>query len=185
MDKTDQADKISDHSRQRISYLYPSMRSKVYRVIADINRITGKNLQVAQGLRSIDEQLELFKEGRELKDGKWVVVDFMKIKTNSPPGMSFHNFGLAWDACFCGEDPYLIRESKNTRNYLWAQYGRIGKAHGFEWSGDWHPLHGLAEVGHLQMRFGLTITQLMEIYSNHGSVAKVWSYLDKVLEKKL
>lgn len=43
---------------------------------------TGKYLELTCVQRPITEQFELFKKGREVKDGKWVVVDHTQVVTN-------------------------------------------------------------------------------------------------------
>ena len=45
-------------------------------------------MKVICGTRTYDEQAELYAQGRT-KPGPKV--------TNSPPGYSWHNFGVAWD----------------------------------------------------------------------------------------
>lgn len=44
----------------------------------------------------------------------------------------------------------------------WDKIGDIGKAHGFEWGGDWT---SIVDKPHFQMDYGYTIGQLLEMYN--------------------
>lgn len=92
--------------------------------------LAGINLRVTHTLRTLDEQLHLFAKGRALKNGVWVVTDAQQIVTRAKPGTSPHNFGLAFDVCFAGADPYPDEDDPR-----WTLLGKIGESLGLDWGG--------------------------------------------------
>lgn len=92
--KAKQAAQIRDFkvSQPRIDQLHPAVRSEVKAVIIEIEKGLPENIaiRIAQGYRSIEEQNEIFAQGRT-KPGK--------IVSKAPGGKSLHNFGLAIDVC--------------------------------------------------------------------------------------
>ncbi|MFP3637325.1 M15 family metallopeptidase, partial [Bacillus sp. SIMBA_033] len=76
--------------RQRISKLHPSIREEIVKIISECNaNLKGRaQVRIAQGLRTIEEQNNLYAIGRT-KPGRKV--------TNAKGGQSIHNHGLAVD----------------------------------------------------------------------------------------
>ena len=83
----------------------------------------GITIKVIAGLRTYEEQNELFAQGRT-KPGR--------IVTNARGGFSNHNFGIAFDvgvfegANYLGESPKLPKA-----------VGALGMDLGLEWGGNW------------------------------------------------
>lgn len=100
------------------------------------------HIRVTQGRRTMDEQLHLWRKGRELRNGVWVVVDPLKVVTRAKPGTSPHNYGLAFDVCFEGADPYLDAGKKERKGRLhptWFELGQLGESLGLSWGGPLGP----------------------------------------------
>ena len=95
-------------------------------------------LRLIQGLRTFDEQNDLYAQGRT-KSGKKV--------TNAKGGQSYHNYGLAVDVA-------PIENGEINWNGDWNKIGKIGMQHGFEWGGNFH---SIKDKPHFQMTFGLKL----------------------------
>lgn len=171
-------DPVSEVSRARIQRLYPGLRPLVYRTMQDVLARSQRAINVAQGLRTFDEQLVIYSEGRQLQGDVWKVVAPSRILTNSKPGLSWHCYGLAFDISWVGTDPYL--EHDNASDDLWRLAGDCGEAHGFSWGGRHvRLLNGVFDRPHFDMAFGLTIAQALELFQ-HGGLPAVWAFIDKV-----
>lgn len=98
--------------------------------------IIGKPIRITEGLRTNERQTELYRQGRETPG---------KIVTNAKAGESLHNYGVAFDVVFV-----------NT-GYEgdWETLGKIGRALGLEWGGDFK---GLVDKPHFEMKLGKTLS---------------------------
>lgn len=92
------------------------------------------DIRVVQGFRTFAEQQRLFDQGRSLPG---------KIVTNSRPGYSWHNYGLAFDVGLFDKSGSYIDESS-----LYTKLGPIGEAVGLVWGGRWHHV----DLPHYQLR---------------------------------
>lgn len=173
------SDGVTQVSRDRIIELYPGIQDLAYRVVNGVYTSTRRKLNIAQGLRSFENQLSIYGQGRELQNGIWVVTDPGKVVTNAKPGLSWHCYGLAFDVSWAGADPYLKALSEGERGVLWDAYAAIGKGIGFKWGGDFHLINGVNDLPHLEMTYGLTITQAVELYEK-GGIKSVWAFCDQV-----
>lgn len=172
-----------ERSQKVLATVYPDVVVRITRVEQDMLRIHNLQLRATQGLRDMVLQQQLYAQGRELKDGVWVVANKKLVVTNSPPGYSWHQFAFAVDCCFAGPDPYLDKVSKERREFIWKEYGRIAKAHGLVWGGDWNG-NGLTDANdwdrpHVQQVYGLRLQDVRELYKS-GGMAAVWAAADKV-----
>lgn len=116
----------------------------------------GLIVRVAQTLRTWEEQDALYQQGRSLPG---------KVVTKAKPGSSFHNYGLAFDVCFVGRDPYLEQMEKvnKARAYMaWDNLGMIGKKLGLSWGGDFKTIK---DRPHFEIK-GLTISEAKELWPN-------------------
>ena len=114
----------------------------------------GYDVQVLDGTRTFAEQDGLYAQGRT-KPGKKV--------TNARGGQSNHNYGIAWDIGLFKDGDYL-EESP-----LYRKVGKIGKAFGLEWGGDWkNPV----DEPHYQIRVGVSVAGLLEIVRQNGGDIK-------------
>lgn len=121
-----------DRTIRNINRLHPKIRANAFRFVADARR-QGINLIVTSSLRTIEEQNELYKQGRSKPGG---------IVTNAKGGTSYHNYGLAIDVV-------EIRDGKAIWNGDWDKIAKIGKANGFEWGGDFK---SFVDRPHFQLR---------------------------------
>lgn len=157
-----------------LDVLYPPFADKLVRfnkLIAD-NNIGAYPYET---LRTFEQQLEYYKQGRELKNGVWVIVDAKKIVTKSMPGTSWHNFGVAVDYVFDGDKSKQgIQWSWNDK-LPWKELGRLGQMVGLEWAGTWL---NFPEMPHFQCKYGLKVNQAYEVLVNEGLPA-VWKLFDK------
>ena len=104
----------------------------------------GIELLVTSTYRDNFSQAALYAQGRTAPG---------RIVTNARAGQSFHNYRCAVDVV-----PLLhgkpVWDSKNS---IWQDVGRIGKAAGLEWAGDWQRFK---EYPHFQYTGGVTLAQL-------------------------
>jgi hypothetical protein len=152
-------------TEKRLKLVVPEIAILWRRVADTMWAIHKVQLKVACGYRSFAEQWKVYGQGR-VKDraGNWIICDIRQVVSYALPGQSYHQYGLGIDSCFAGADPYLERINKKDAALLWAEYGRICKAQGLEWGGDWkHP-----DRPHCQLTFDLSLNDLQIIYENSG-----------------
>ncbi|MCM3446215.1 M15 family metallopeptidase [Bacillus velezensis] len=103
----------------------------------------GITVVITEGFRSIEEQNELYRQGRSKKGN---------IVTYAKGGESYHNYGLAIDFALQKKDGSLIWDMTydGNRNGTpdWLEVVSIAKTLGFDWGGDWR---GFKDYPHLQM----------------------------------
>jgi len=83
----------------------------------------GIPLVITSGFRSSDAQARLYAQGRTTPG---------RIVTHAKPGVSWHNYGLAFDVA-------VLKDGKATwpnDRALWNRIGAIGKLVGLTWGGD-------------------------------------------------
>jgi peptidoglycan L-alanyl-D-glutamate endopeptidase CwlK len=134
---------IDERSAKNIATLHPSLQPLATKLIetAVAQGITAK---VISGLRSYQEQNELYAQGRT-KPGK--------IVTKAKGGQSWHNFGTAFDiGIFSDDGKKYYGESPHYKTC-----GKIGESIGLEWGGAWK---SFKDEPHFQLKLGLTISQL-------------------------
>jgi len=126
-----------------LSDLLPPVKSRAEKMIKDCYA-AGIDLLVTSTYRDNVSQEALYAQGRT-KPGK--------IVTNARAGQSFHNYRCAVDVV-----PLLHGKPVwDAKNSIWQDVGRIGKAAGLEWAGDWKRFK---EYPHFQYTGGLTLAQL-------------------------
>lgn len=134
-------DKISD---ERISKLHPSIQVLVAKFINEVQTKLGITLRVTQGLRTFEEQNEIYAKGRTAPG---------QIVSNAKGGFSYHNYGLAID----------VAEIKNGQviwDTQWHKIAPIAKSLGFEWGGDFKKL---VDKPHFQYTYGYSINELLAL----------------------
>ena len=110
-------DKISS---ERIAKLHVCMRDRITRFINAIEAL-GLTPRISQGLRTIQEQNELYAQGRTKKGN---------IVTNAKGGESWHNFGVAIDLCFINTDGSIDFNVPD-------RVGNMAKEFKLEWGAKW------------------------------------------------
>jgi len=127
------SDKVDNRSEKVIATLLPevqpSARALVTKAAAD-----GITIKVISGLRTYDEQNDLYAQGRT-KPGR--------IVTNARGGHSNHNFGIAFDVGVFEGGQYLDESPK------YKAVGVLGMDLGLEWGGNWKTIQ---DEPHFQLR---------------------------------
>jgi len=128
-------------SEERISTLHPRVAAMA-RDLVKRSSAEGMPIVVTQALRTLDEQAKLYAQGRTAPGA---------IVTNSPPGKSWHNFGLAFDIAPLDAtgQPHWPNDDA-----LWQKLGAIGKSLGLKWGGEFK---SFPDRPHFEFHPGLTI----------------------------
>lgn len=115
-------DAVDLRSETNIVTLHYNLKPLARRLIQQAVE-NGMPFQITSGTRTYEEQDQLYAQGRT-KPGR--------IVTDARAGYSSHNHGLAFDVTlFDGKTP--VWESP-----LYARLGKLGKAIGLSWGGDWN-----------------------------------------------
>ena len=140
-------------SEEKIATLIPRAREAARQWLARC-LAEGINVKVICGLRTYQEQDELYAQGR-IKPGPKV--------TNARAGFSWHNFGVAWD--FVVFDAHGQPQWDSTQM---KRCGEIGEELGLEWGGRWTSPQ---DTPHLQLKTGLTLAEARQRVKEGKSVA--------------
>lgn len=127
----------------RVEDLRPEVQEMALQFLQECAR-RGLLLRITSTLRTFDEQRSLYAQGRTAPG---------PVVTAAPPGYSYHNFGLAFDVCQIGHDPFPESEG------FWDRLGDIGESLGLAWGGRWkHPdrphfeWHGAGTLADLRVK---------------------------------
>ena len=154
---------LDQASLDMMKMLYPGFRDDLLNVLNIIAQTTNINLRLTCGFRNISEQQKIYNQGRTSPG---------KIVTNAEPFQTFHNYGLAADFCFRGNDPYLDI-SKNAQN-IWQQVGLIAANNNLTWGGTFK----FQDKPHLENNYGLYWENCQSMVEENG-LATLWAFLDK------
>jgi len=133
-------------SLQRAQLLHPAIRQQVIDTITEIESKSQFVVRIVQGLRTVEEQDDLYAQGRT-KPGP--------IVTKAKGGSSFHNYGLAIDFAllYDGKLSWDLNTDFDHDNVKdWQEVVDAFKAKGFSWGGEWK---SLKDYPHLEKTFGL------------------------------
>lgn len=125
--------------------LLPAVKERVERFIASA-KTERIDLLVTSTYRDNESQNALYAQGRTTAG---------RIVTNAKAGQSFHNYR-------CAVDVVPIVNGKpawNVKDEVWQTIGKLGKAEGLEWAGDWKRFK---EYPHFQYTGGLNLAQLQK-----------------------
>lgn len=124
---------FSTRSKQRLATCDQRLQCVCNRVIEVFD------FTVLHGHRSLAEQFALFREGRQLVDGEWVIEDRSKVITYCDGAMkkSNHNYepSRAVDVV-----PYPINWEDHARIHYLAGFvmmAAVGEGVALRWGGDW------------------------------------------------
>ncbi len=159
------SDELHANTVDRIRSMHPLVRERMLLIALEAQKITPKYIiGVVQGFRSIEEQNELYKQGR--------YGDTRPQVTWVQGGYSYHNYGLAMDLG--------VFEKGDGGKYVYIQDSaiavpvliNIGKIHtkysGVEWGGNWIES---PDYPHYEISFGNKASELLE-FTNAGKVDK-------------
>ena len=124
---------VDDRSEKIIALLLPEVRP-VARALVQKAALNGIRIKIISGLRTFEEQDELYAQGRT-KPGPKV--------TNARGGYSNHNFGIAFDIGVFEGNKYLAESVK------YKAVGVLGTDLGLEWGGNWKTI---VDQPHFQLR---------------------------------
>jgi peptidoglycan L-alanyl-D-glutamate endopeptidase CwlK len=166
---------------QRIKLLHPAIRQQVLTAYEFINnKQLGKRvrLRFAYTLRSLEEQEELYAQGRTKKtdaNGKR-----LRIVTNAKAGQSTHNYGLAFDivllldlddnGTFETASWDIIKDFDGDKVADWMEVVKHFKSIGFVWGGDWTKF---IDNPHFEKTFGHTWRTLKAKYDSGDTFTEV------------
>jgi peptidoglycan L-alanyl-D-glutamate endopeptidase CwlK len=114
----------------------------------------GIEIRITQGLRTIDEQNELFNKGR---DSSGNVVNSSQVVTQARGGHSYHNFGLAIDFVLIKGGYDMKYDGNDVPGSDWMEVVNIAKSLGFEAGADWT---SFKDYPHFQITFDLSTADL-------------------------
>jgi peptidoglycan LD-endopeptidase CwlK len=120
-------------ARKRFATLLPQVQPYARALVKKAAQ-HGITIKVIAGLRTYEEQNELFAQGRT-KPGR--------IVTNARGGFSNHNFGIAFDVGVFEGANYLDESPK------YKAVGALGRDLGLEWGGNWKTF---VDEPHFQLR---------------------------------
>lgn len=162
--------------RDKISYerakkLHPSVVDEVIKIIDEIEEDLPVNLavRIVQGLRTFEEQDELYQKGRTTKGPR---------VTNAKPGSSYHQYGLAVDFAILvdknndgkfDELSWSITDDKDRDTIAdWFEVIQVFKKYGWESGAEWRTFK---DYPHVQKTFGHTWKDLYMKYANENFIA--------------
>jgi peptidoglycan L-alanyl-D-glutamate endopeptidase CwlK len=162
---------------ERLSLLYPPFASAL-REVAKRARGLGVDLVYTNGLRTFEEQYDLWLLGR---DPSGTIVDRSKIVTNAPPGSSWHQWGLACDFALVasrdGEriisiDWSSVADLDHDGIVDWLEAGTAAEAEGLKWGGRWRS----PDLPHLEYPVTFSLADARKAFSI-GGISKIWSLI--------
>src|SRR5687768_8194676 len=80
--------------RHKLDAVHPALKQKVVQLAQHL-AARNMNFLITDGFRTFAEQDEIFRKGRKLVGGNWIITDPASVVTRSPGGLSNHNYGLA------------------------------------------------------------------------------------------
>lgn len=149
----------------RIKLLHPKLRDEALEMYEEMcAALTGRAmLRFAYTIRTFAEQSALYAKGRTTAGRK---------VTNADAGLSFHNYGLAFDiVLLVDKDGNGTYDSASWETNIdfdgdgisdWMEVVNIAKQYGWEWGGDWKFL----DKPHFQKTFGYSVRQLLKLYTD-------------------
>jgi peptidoglycan L-alanyl-D-glutamate endopeptidase CwlK len=150
---------MDDISESRLKGVHPLLAGKI-REMSDLLGQQGITIRVTQGLRTWDEQEQLYAQGRSLPGS---------IVTNAPPGSSYHNFGLAVDVV-----PMTpLGPDWDVTHPVWGQIVQTGRSVGLEAGATWRTFK---DYPHFQLTGNLPLSPTPEVRSAYaaGGIFAVW-----------
>jgi hypothetical protein len=152
-------------SENRLAEVHPLLAQKV-RAMADalVAQEPSVVIRVTQGMRTWDEQADLYAKGRTVPPiGEQFTV------TNAPPGHSYHEFGLAVDVVPIGP----LGPDWNVEHPVWQKIVQAGIREGLASGALWHDRK---DWPHFQLTGTLPVSPTPQIRSllQTGGVEAVW-----------
>ena len=166
--ETYEAQFVSAGDAKLLAQLHPIPKVMIRKTLIQAGK-RGWSVGLNMGLRSVAEQDALYQQGRELRDGIWVVVHPLEVVTKRPGGLSFHNYALAGDIVFKNKSGEWTWDY---RTYPWHELGQIGKSLGLDWGGDFKTID---DEPHFEYKKGLNNAQEALAIYKQGGMDAVWA----------
>ena len=131
---------------RKITDLHPKVQVMANAMI-EACKNAGFDILITSTYRDAESQNALYAQGRTKKGA---------IVTNARAGQSWHNYRLAFDIVPL-KNGKPVWGTSGADGKLWKAIGKIGKACGLEWAGDWV---SMKEFPHFQFTGGLTLKDL-------------------------
>lgn len=135
-------------SIKRAATLHPKISSKIGGVLVDCEK-AGCSIRITRATATLDEQNILYQA--YLKGGAKA----------APPGLSYHNYGLAIDFCLLHKDgtvSFSMTEDMNLDKLSdWSEVVKIFESYGFKWGASF------GDNDHMEQGFGYTVQQLQQM----------------------
>lgn len=146
-----------------ITLCHPQLQEKANKLVVECKK-QGLIVKLGECFRSVAEQDALYVQGRTTQGS---IVTYAKGSSYS----SMHQWGVAFD---------VIRNdgkgSYNDSDGWFTKVGKIGKALGLEWGGDWT---SPVDKPHFQLKhWGSTPNKLKQLYGNVENFKKTWEVDD-------
>lgn len=166
--------------RLDLSKLYPPFRAKIEALAQALE--ARKDLYWAvSGLRSFDEQREVYAQGRTKPCSQCaangITAVCKHIISKAMPGSSPHNYGIAVDFCHDASiDKPGLQPDWDAKNYkvLGEETIKVGLESGYFWQ-------KFPDAPHIQLpisKYKITFMKLLSIYQQQN-IAGVWQFLDQ------
>ena len=145
-------------SLAKLNQLHPKLRAIAIVAYTEACHQTPVNVHpfITEAWRSFNESEHLYQLGRTIvnPDGKSAAKPMGDIVSDATPGLSWHNYGLAFDIAFLvnGKEDYNANQVVTD----------IMKSHGFTWGGDF--AGNFQDPPHFEMKYGYNIHQLLAKY---------------------
>lgn len=154
---------VDSISEQRLSLVHPQLSQKI-EAMAAVLAENGVIIRVVQGLRTMEEQDELYAQGRT-KPGN--------IVTNARGGDSMHNYGFAVDCVPGLPDHDVWTPDWNGRDSFYADMVAAGEAQGLVSGAHWH---SIVDYPHFQLH-GLPVSPSEQMRTDFlaGGLPLVWT----------
>ena len=156
---------MNKSSENRLTSLYPEFARRVRLLVQSLAK-QGFQLEVTQGLRTVEEQNALYAQGRN--------GDKRPQVTDARGGRSYHNFGLAVDFALVVNGKLGWPEP----HPVWKAIGREAARVGLEWGGTWRK----PDLPHVQMKPVPPVSLCYSLYQRAG-LPLVWSEVERLQPK--
>lgn len=157
---------------RKLEDLHPKVEQLARIFLADCAKASGVQLPISEVFptstrRFFDEQAALYAIGRTVNLGH-------KRVTNSKPGYSWHEYGLALDVAI------LIQGKPVWDIGNFQAMGAIGQSVGLRWGGDAGFIAaGIVDSDHFEYTAGLNIRTALALFQQ-GGITAVWNEFDRL-----
>lgn len=145
-------------SEKYLATLLPEVQPKFRAFVEEAQALAasrGYEYKVICGTRTYEEQAALYRKGRDLPGPK---------VTNSPPGYSFHNFGLAIDMGVFASGKYLDEDAPAKADAFHKNASVIAQKHGLRWGGNFK---SIVDTPHFEFDTKVTLAELRDRKENN------------------